>query len=374
MQKFRISVVLTNRTNYSKLKLILRMLRIHEDVELSVAASSSLLLEKYGAAYRDLEKDGVAINEFIDCLMMNDSHESMANTIGLSVLKHSTYFSKFKPSLVIIVGDRFDTLAIAMTAMVMNIPIAHIQGGEESGTIDDRVRNLISIGSELHFVATEKSASRLTNMGISPTKIFNFGCPAVEYIESLDVGGAFDGSRIGKTFKREIQIGQGDRYFLVMVHPDTTNSKDVSMREILSAVEEFNTKAFVFYPNVDANNSLLLEELTAFRENENFYMIRHMPLDGFVHIMAHADCMIGNSSSGIREAASFETPVVNIGERQKGRERNSNTTDVECNKTKIMEAISDSISKKNIYPNKNIYSTKNGSKLIVDKIMNFLDN
>jgi UDP-hydrolysing UDP-N-acetyl-D-glucosamine 2-epimerase len=323
-----ICVALTNRTNYSKLKTVLLELRKLPDVECRIVLSSTILLERYGSSYEDLLRDGFEIDKRIDCVLMNDSHEAMAKTTGLSIIEHATYFAWRKPDLLLIVGDRFDMLGPVTAASMMNIPIAHIQGGELSGTIDNVIRDIITKFASLHFVATDQSAQNLHRFGIPPDVVFNFGCPAVEYVTGIPVHDRFDPAKLRKKFKRDIEIGPGEKYFLVMVHPDTTNKHDVDMNAVMSAIDKFGLKTFIFYPNVDAHNSEIIASISRYKNHDRFYMVRHMPLEDFVFTMAHAAVMIGNSSSGIREAGSFGTPVINIGFRQAGRERNPNVIDI----------------------------------------------
>ncbi len=184
------------------------------------------------------------------------------------------------------------------------------------------------------------------------------------------MGVCFDRSKIKKQFKRVIDIKPDEKYFLVMVHPNTTDKNDIQMDVVLNAVESFGLKAFVFYPNVDANNSNILSDIAKFRKNEKFYMIRHMPLEGFIHTMAHCCCMVGNSSAGIREAASFGVPVINIGSRQNGRERNSNVIDVECDHDKLSSELTCLICSR--FDKENLYYQKDSSKRIAKKIVEFI--
>ena len=370
MAKKRIAVAVTNRTNYSKLKLVLLELRKYEEIELYIVASSSILLERYGTPYEDLEADGFEVAMKLDCLLMNDSHEAMVNSVGLALIQHSSCFQSRRPDMLLIVGDRFDAMAPAFAAALMNIPIAHIQGGETSGSIDDRIRDIISTIATLHFVATPLSKQRLHRWGIEPESVFDYGCPAVEYISTLDVGETFDPSRIRKKFKRPWDIGPQEEYFLVMVHPDTTNEHDVSMDVLLNAVSSFNTKTLVFYPNVDTNNSNILADIARHRGNSKFYTIRHMPLEGFVHVMAHSRCMIGNSSAGIREAASFGVPVINFGDRQRGRERNTNVVDVAGEHDSLVAAIAEARTRK--FSPENLYFRPNCSEKIAARMVESL--
>ncbi len=365
-----ICVALTNRTNYSKLKMVLRELRKYSNVKCRIVLSSTILLERYGSGYEDLQRDGFEIDKRIDCVLMNDSHEAMAKTIGLSVVEHATYFGWRQPEMLIIVGDRFDMVAPAIAASMMNIPIAHIQGGELSGTIDNVIRNVITRFASLHFVATETSARNLIGYGVSQNSVFDYGCPAVEYVSQIDVGDHFDNKRLGKEFKREIDIRAGEKYFMVMIHPDTTNQLDVNMDEVLKAVASFELKAFIFYPNVDAHNSAIVSSIAKYINNDNFYMIRHMPLEGFVHAMAHCSCMISNSSSGIREAASFGVPVINIGYRQADRERNKNVIDIGHRYEELRSTVEDYLDYR--FEKENIYFKSSCSNQIVAKIMQFI--
>jgi UDP-hydrolysing UDP-N-acetyl-D-glucosamine 2-epimerase len=365
-----ICVALTNRTNYSKLKTVLLELKKYPEVTCRIVLSSSILLDRYGNGYQDLLSDGFVIDKRIDCALMNDCHEAMAKTVGLSIIEHSSYFQWRQPDLLIIVGDRFDMLAPAVAAAMMNIPIAHIQGGELSGTIDNVIRDVITRFACLHFVATEQSAKNLINYGVDPSTVYDFGCPAVEYVSQIDVGVNFDPQRLCKMFKSHIDIGSNDQYFLVMIHPDTTNRHDVNMNLVLDAVASFNVKALIFYPNVDANNSEIVASISKYKSNPRFHMIRHMPLEGFIHAMSHCSCMISNSSSGIREAASFGVPVVNIGFRQVDRQRNSNVFDI-GNDYKSLPQVIKSVAGKR-FDKSNLYLKPNCSTNIAEQIISYL--
>lgn len=368
--KKSVCVALTNRTNYSKLKTILGELRESPIVDLRIVLSSTILLERYGSGYQDLIRDGFEIEKRIDCTLLNDSHEAMAKTTGLSIIEHATYFSWRRPDMLLAVGDRFDMLGPVTAGSMMNIPIAHVQGGELSGTIDNVIRDIITKFATLHFVATERSAENLIRFGIDPKLIFLYGCPAVEYVSNLDVGPHFDPRRLGKQFKREIDIAPAEKYLLVIAHPDTTNRHDVNMDAVLAAVEKSGAKALIFYPNVDAHNSEIVSGIARYTKNDKFYMIRHMPLEGFVHAMAHSACMIGNSSAGIREAASFGVPVINIGYRQIDRERNPNVIDIGDNYGLLDELIAKHMDHR--FPKQNLYYRPDCARRVAQEISDFV--
>ena len=368
---YEICVPLTNRTNYSKLKKILIFLSSRKNINLKIVLSSTILLDKYGSSFKDIINDGFSIDKKIDCILLNDSHEAMAKTIALSQIEHASYFESIKPDLLLIVGDRFDMVGPALSASIMNIPIVHIQGGETSGTIDNTIRDLITRMSSLHFVSTQKSVINLENFGIKSNMIFNFGCPAVEYIAELEVGKNFDPKLLKKKFKNEIFSEKNEKYIIVMIHPDTKNKFDVNMDEVLRVIQRLNIKVFIFYPNVDANNNFIISSLNKFRSNKNFIFIKHIPLDGYIHLLAHCSSMVTNSSSGIREAGSFGIPVFNLGFRQKDRERNKNVIDIGNDYSNFGEKITLHLNKK--FPKSNIYYKKNCSELITNKICDFLN-
>lgn len=365
-----ICVALTNRTNYSKLKTTLIELSKYQSVKFYIVLSSSILLERYGSGYRDIENDGFEIDKKIDCALLNDSHEAMAKTIGLSVVEHATYFGQRNPDLLLIVGDRYDMLAPVIAAGTMNIPIAHIQGGELSGTIDNVIRDVLTKFATLHFVATEKSAKNIVSYGIDAKNVFNFGCPAVEYISKLPTGHQFEPTKLSKKFKRPININSNEKFLVVMVHPDTTNPNDVNMPRILEIVEKSGVKAFVFYPNIDANNTDIVSSIARHNNNPHFFMVRHMPLEDYIYTLAHCACLIGNTSSGIRESASFGVPFLNVGDRQVGRERNANTIDVGDDYELLEKEVLKQIS--NRFEPNNIYYQADCSKRIVAEIARYI--
>lgn len=367
---YKVCVPITNRTNYSKLKNILRLLKSKKNIDLKIVLSSSIILEKYGNGYQDILKDGFDIEKKIDSALLNDSHEAMSKSVGLSMIEHSSLFQSIKPDVLIAVGDRYDMLPVVVSASMMNIPIFHIQGGETSGTIDNVIRDVISKFSSLHFVSSNLSLKKLEKIGINKNSIFNFGCPSVEYINSIKVGKFFEKKNLSKQFKKNIDIKPYEKYLLVMIHPDTTIEDDVNMHSILNVIKKINLKAFIFYPNIDANNQRILSAITDFKDCNLMYFIRHMPLPGFIHAMAHSSCYITNSSSGIREAASFGVPVLNIGNRQKDREKNTNVINTTDDPLILNNLIKKYINKR--FKSKNIFFKKDCSKMICNEIINFL--
>ena len=360
-----------NRTNYSKLKPILVGLQSIEEIDLRIVASSSVLLAKYGNGIDVIKSDGFLIDREIDCSLMNDSHEAMAKTLGNSVTEHATYYAQTKPDVLLVVGDRFDMLGAVIPAMLMNIPIIHIQGGEESGSVDDTVRNIISTVAIAHLVATKRASQNLKNIGVNEAQIYHVGCPSVDYLSNLDLRFQNLNSEINENFKKTIELRESEPYLLVIFHPDTITEEKIDVPNLIQSLLRLNTKIFLFYPNIDANNSKYVQELAHFKHEENLIFVKNMRLESFANLMAHAACMIGNSSAGIREAASFGTPVVNIGNRQEDRERNKNTIDIDSNCENIETLVKKLMNKR--FPRENIYHLPETTARSIDIIVATLE-
>lgn len=361
----KICVPICNRTNYSKLRPILSLMK--DEVE--ILASSSLILERHGNAIVDIEDDGFDIAAKVDCLMANDRPSSTIKTLSISMIEHSCVLERSKFDAMLVVGDRYDMLAPVLSANFMGLPILHIQGGERTGCVDDAVRDIITVCSEEHYVSTESSANRVKNI-VEHNKVFNVGCPAVEAVSKVDVGEKLYTNCFKKQYKNPINILPDEDYFLLSVHPNSLIKEDIDMEKIIRSCIGFNKKCVVFYPNIDAYNSNILQNINKHRDS--LILIKHAPFEDFVKLMAHARCFIGNSSSGIREAACFGTPVVNIGMRQSFRERNANVIDVDCVEQHICAAIEKSLDVIR-YEKDNIYYKPNSSLKIVDLIRTFKD-
>lgn len=359
----KLLVPICNRTNYTKIKPVLSLLK--NKLDINMILSSSMVISHIGDSYLDIINDGLTDIRKIDCLMFNDSLESMSKTIGLSLIEHSSLYAEEKPNAILITGDRFDMLSQAIAAKIMNIPIFHIQGGELSGSIDNTIRDIITLCSDRHYPATDVAAKRIKSITKSKF-IFNFGCPAVEFMYKINVGEYLDVNKFIKHFKDSINIKPNEKYFLIMVHPNTLDDKDIDMDNILKASLSFGHKCIVIYPNIDAFNKKITSQIN--KNRDKLICIKHAPLEDFAKLMAHAACLIGNSSSGIREAASFGTPVVNIGNRQINRERNDNIIDCKTNFESVYRAINLSISK-GIYPKNNIYYKENCALNISNDIL-----
>lgn len=367
-----ICILITNRTNYSKIKPILINLKRYNEISIKIVLSSSAIISKYGNLKDLIYQDGFEIDLSIDSLLLNDKHSSMAISAGISMIQHANYFQNINVDFVLTVGDRFDMLTPVLAAKYMNIPVFHLQGGEKSGSIDDTIRNLISLSSEIHFVATESSKQNLIALGINENKIFNFGCTAVEYLINT-VDSLSDINTIKLSSGKVINLDVINDYFIVLLHPDTTKG-DIDISAVFTAIDQFQKKVFVFYPNVDASNSVILSAIQKKINDSNYFIIKNLSIEDFGILMSKSSCFIGNSSSGIRESASFRIPFVNIGERQNLREQNNNTINCNSDMNSIYDAISTAISIKPNLTGENIYYQLKSSEKIAKKIIQIVKN
>lgn len=340
----KICVVVTARPSYSRIKTALKAIQNHSGLELQLVVAASALLERYGTAIQYIEDDGFEIAARVYMVLEGENLASMAKTTGLGLLELATVFDNLKPDIVVTIADRYETLATAIAASYMNIPIAHVQGGEVTGSIDEKVRHAVTKLSDLHFVATDKSAERVINMGEDPASVFVTGCPSIDL--ALEIMG--DPTLNFDPFRKYGGVGAGvdlsNGYLVVMQHPVTTEYELARehVLETLYAVRDTNLPALWFWPNVDAGSDGTSGGIRSFREREaptSIHFFKNMGPTDFLRLIYNSRCLIGNSSVGIRESSFLGVPVVNIGTRQAGRERASNVIDVDYDRGQIANAI-----------------------------------
>lgn len=339
----KICVVVTARPSYSRIKTALRAIQEHPDLELQLVVAASALLDRYGTAVNYIEKDGFKIDARVYMVLEGENPASMAKTTGLGMLELATVFDNLKPDVVVTVADRFETLATAVAASYMNIPVAHIQGGEVTGSIDEKVRHAVTKLADLHLVATEGACERVTRMGEEIRKIFVTGCPSIDLAAEI----ADDPALNFNPFDRYGGVGNlhelVNGYLVVMQHPVTTEHEKARQHvwETLEAMYEMNMPTLWFWPNVDAGSDGTSNGIRSFREQykpENIHFFKNMEPTDFLRLLYSSKCLIGNSSVGIRECSYLGVPVVNIGTRQVGRERGANVIDVGYSRDEILEA------------------------------------
>lgn len=340
----KVCVVITARPSYSRIKSALAAIKNNPDLELQLVIAASALLDRYGTAIDFIEKDGFDVAARVYMVLEGENPTSMAKTTGIGLLELATVFDNLKPDLVVTIADRYETLATAIAASYMNIPVAHIQGGEVTGSIDEKVRHAVTKLSDLHLVSTKHAGVRVRKMGECADKVFVTGCPSIDLAAEI----LPDPSLNFNPFEKYGGVGDlhelKNGYLVVMQHPVTTEYK-LSRDQIfqtLEAVYEIGLPTLFFWSNVDAGADGTSNGIRTFRETvkpENMHFFKNMAPTDFLRLLYNSKCLIGNSSVGIRECSFLGVPVVNIGTRQGGRERGKNVIDVDYCKTQIQNAI-----------------------------------
>jgi len=366
----KVCVVITARPSYARIKTVLEAVQRHRDLQLQLVVGASAVLERYGTAVDYIKADGFKPDAVIYMVLEGENLVTMAKSTGLGLSELATVFDNLKPDVVITVADRYETIATAIAASYLNIPVAHVQGGEVTGSIDEKVRHAVTKLSNLHFVANQQAAERVIRMGEDPETVFVTGCPSVDLAarvlaEGLDGFDPF--VRYGGVGHR-FDPSQG--YLVVMQHPVTTEYKDAmhQIEETLAAIESLAHPAFWFWPNVDAGSDRISKGIRHFRETHDvhfIYFFKNMAPEDFLRLLIGAKCLVGNSSVGIRESSYLGLPVVNIGNRQSGRARGPNVIDVGYQREEIKAAVLHQLAN-GPYPSHSLYGDGRAGERIAD--------
>jgi UDP-hydrolysing UDP-N-acetyl-D-glucosamine 2-epimerase len=340
----KICVVVTARPSYSRIRSALTAIAARRDLELQLVVAASALLDRYGSAIRAIERDGFRIDQRVYMVLEGENLVTSAKSTGIGLSELATVFDNFKPDAVVTIADRYETLATAVAASYMNIPVVHIQGGEITGSIDEKVRHAVTKLSNLHLVATERARERVIRLGEEPRTVVVTGCPSIDIAAEVCANPALDFDPFEK------YGGVGDRadlsngYVVVLQHPVTTEyeAARAQVTETLYAVRDVGLPVLWFWPNVDAGSDGTSKGIRVFRENErmdHFHLFRNMFPEDFLKLVNNSRCIVGNSSVAIRECSFLGVPAVNIGTRQQGRERGRNVVDVDHDREQITAAI-----------------------------------
>ncbi|HEU4629850.1 MAG TPA: UDP-N-acetylglucosamine 2-epimerase [Gemmatimonadaceae bacterium] len=340
----KVAVVITARPSYSRIKTALEAIRAHPDLELQVVVAASALLDRYGTAVRYIEDDGFEIAARVYMVLEGSNLTSMAKTTGIGLLELATVFDNLRPDVIVTIADRYETLATAVAAAYMNIPVAHVQGGEVTGSIDEKVRHAVTKLADLHLVSTSMAAQRVIRMGEEPDVVHVTGCPSVDLAAQVLTAPALDFDPFERYGGVGTPVDLAGGYLVVMQHPVTTEYElaRVHVEETLHAVREIGMPTLWFWPNVDAGSDGTSGGIRAFRERErptNIHFFKNMAPADFLRLLYNARCLVGNSSVGIRECSFLGVPVVNIGSRQAGRDRGTNVLDVDYERRAIVAGI-----------------------------------
>jgi UDP-hydrolysing UDP-N-acetyl-D-glucosamine 2-epimerase len=337
----KIAVVTSSRADYSHLYWPLHDLARREDVELKLVVLGAHLSPQFGETVKEIEKDGFPIAARLECLLSSDTDVGMAKTLGVAVLALADLLGQMRPDLLLLIADRYEMLAPAAVALTLRIPIAHIEGGEISeGAIDDAVRNALTKMSHIHFTSTEGARARVIAMGEEPWRVHRAGAPSLDHLRRSQL---LDIHELQKRLELDLQRPTA----VVAYHPvtlarDTTQEAD----GLFAALKDVKAQILFCYPNADAGSHALLERTRTFLTTRSDARV-FVNLDAVTYwsLLRHVSLLIGNSSSGIMEAASFALPVVNVGFRQKGRERARNVLDAEPEASAILARIAKAMSR-----------------------------
>ncbi len=339
----RICVVIGSRANYSSIKSAMQAIDSHPDLELQVVVGASALLDRYGSALDVIERDGFRAADRVYMLIEGETPSTMAKSTGLGLLELPTTFERLRPDVVLTVGDRFETMATALAATYMNLPLAHTMGGEVSGNIDESIRHAVTKFAHIHFPACSEAAERIVRMGEPPESVHLVGCPRIDLVAGVLAEG--DGG-LEHIFAEGVgaRFDLSEPFVLVSQHPVTTEygAGEQQITETLRAVLDAGLPAIVLWPNADAGSEDVARGIRKLREqglDRGMHFVKNLPAESYIRLMAKAACVVGNSSSAIREGAFIGTPAVNVGTRQAGRQRGPNVVDVEYDRAAIAAAV-----------------------------------
>ena len=341
----KICVVVTARPSYSRIKTALAAIQAHPDLELQLVVAASALLDRYGTAVQYIEDDGFKVSAKVQMVLEGANLATMAKTTGIGLMELATVFDNLRPDVVVTVADRYETMATAVAAAYMNIPVAHVQGGEVTGSIDEKVRHAITKLADLHLVCSENAAERVVHLGENPDTVCITGCPsidlAVEVMNDAETG-SFDPFHRYHGVGSRMDLSRG--YVVLLQHPVTTEYEKARahIMESLHAVRAVGLPVLCFWPNVDAGSDGTSNGIRTFREVEqpaDFHFFKNMTPHDFLRLLVGSKCLVGNSSVGIRECAYLGVPVVNIGSRQMGRDRGANVLDADYTQASIRDAV-----------------------------------
>ncbi len=348
------------RADFGLMASTLKLASEDRELDVSVCVTGMHLDRAYGETVNEIEASGVRVSARIPVSIRETTGASMARAVGNELLGMVDLFEREAPDIVMVLGDRGEMLAGAVAALHLNIHVAHIHGGELSGTIDEPVRHAISKLSHFHFTSTEGSRDRLIRMGEVPRNIYVTGAPGLDGLTSLAI-----------LSREELCEGFGmepERPVALMVlHPvvQEAASAGSQLRAVMDSLLENSVQVMALRPNADAGGRMILTELDSYSEEQDVTVRTHLSRPEYVSWLTASDILIGNSSSGIIEAATFGTPVINIGSRQNRRERNLNVIDTTMDKSGISEAISRAL-RGGRFKDENIYGDGHSGERIVE--------
>jgi UDP-N-acetylglucosamine 2-epimerase (non-hydrolysing)/GDP/UDP-N,N'-diacetylbacillosamine 2-epimerase (hydrolysing) len=336
----KVCVLTGSRSEYGILRPVLFSIRDSPSLELSIIVTGMHLSPQYGYTISDIENDGLCINAKVDMMLDSSSAIAMAKSVGIGVIGLSQVLETLKPDIIVVAGDRIEPLALAIAATYMNIPIAHIHGGDKSigGHVDDSIRHVITKMAQIHFAATEESGNRIVKMGEESSKVFVVGAPALDTILNEPLLKKYE-------ICRKYNLNPSNPIIMVIQNPVTreVDQAPEQMKETMEALINAKLQTIIIYPNSDMGGRKMIDVINEYKEYPFITILKNMPHNDYLSLMKISSVLVGNSSSAIIEAPSFKIPVINIGSRQEGRERSDNVIDVPYDRDLIGKAIHSAI-------------------------------
>lgn len=366
-----VCVVLIDRANYGRVHPVMRAIQNDQDLELLTVCAGTMLLERFGQAENAVLADGFFIDGRVYMEVEGSVPSTMAKSIGLGVIEFSSEFQRLKPDIVLLIGDRYEAFSASIAAAYMNIPLAHIQGGEISGSIDESARHAITKLAHIHFTSTERAAEYVLKMGEHENYVFNVGCPSGDYINSLDTHlprDLFDKEGVGAGLDLDLP------FILVIYHPVTSQFENERSQaeQLLGALDELAHPTLWIWPNIDAGGDHISKAIRVYREHNDakwLHLVKNLEPVTYQKCLKKTVCAVGNSSSFIRDSTFSGTPVVLVGDRQVGREHGINLKKTPIEKNSIIATIKEQLSH-GPYDSCNLYGDGCSSERIVKHLKN----
>ena len=333
-----------SRANYSSIKSVMRAIVSRPELELITVAGASAMLDRFGRVIDLVRRDGFEVHATFHMIIEGENPTTMAKSTGLGLIEMATILDNLRPDFVLVVGDRFEIASVALAAAYMNIPIAHTMGGEITGTIDESIRHAVTKLAHVHFPANKQSAERIVRMGEPHESVFLVGCPRIDLVKEILVDGRLPDNFFAQYRGVGPDLDLAQPFLLVSQHPVTTEYEEArhQIEETLWALESLRMPTIMLWPNVDAGSDEIAKGIRTFRERHApnwLHVFINLPTDMYVRLMNSTVCLVGNSSSAIREGAFIGVPSVNIGSRQHSRQRGSNVLDAPHDRAAIAGAI-----------------------------------
>ena len=343
MNKRKVAVVTGTRADYGLLYWLLKEIKEDEDLILQLCVTGMHLSPEFGLTYKQIEKDGFNIDDKVELLLSSDSEVAISKAVGLGCISFSESFKKLDSDMIIVLGDRFEIFSASIAAMISKIPLVHLHGGElTEGVIDEGIRHSITKIATYHFPATEEYKNRIIQMGENPDRVFNYGMAGLDNLYKLNLLSK-------KELENSLNFKFDKKVAIVTYHPVTleSNTAKEQINNLLKAINKFDMKVIFTKSNADAGGRIINNNIKKYVEQnpDKYIFVDNLGQLKYLSTLKYANIMIGNSSSGITEAPSFNLPVVNIGDRQKGRVKANNIIDCNYSSTEIYKAIKKGISK-----------------------------